>query len=132
MNIEQLRKFCLSFPGSTEQIQWGDDLLFKVAGKIFAVAPLEPGPLWLTLKVTPEQFVELTERAGITPAPYLARAHWIAIESSAAVSASELATLIRASYDLVVQKLPHKVRATLAIPSKSAAKSSKSVGKGVP
>jgi len=42
MNIDQLRKLCLSFPGATEQIQWGDDLLFKVGGKMFAVTRLEP------------------------------------------------------------------------------------------
>ena len=50
MNIDQLRKICLSFPGATEQIQWGDDLLFKVGGKMFAVTPLEPARLWLSLK----------------------------------------------------------------------------------
>jgi predicted DNA-binding protein (MmcQ/YjbR family) len=32
MNIDQLRKFCLAFPGATEQVQWKDDLLFKERG----------------------------------------------------------------------------------------------------
>jgi predicted DNA-binding protein (MmcQ/YjbR family) len=110
VNIDQLRKLCLSFPAATEQIQWGDDLLFKVAGKMFAITPLEPARVWLSLKVTPENFAELTERPGIIPAPYLARAKWIALESRDALSPAELATLLRSSYDLVVAKLPGKTR----------------------
>ena len=65
MDIDALRRLCLSFPGATEQVQWGSDLLFKVCGKMFAVTPLEPAPVWLSLKVTPDNFVELTERPGI-------------------------------------------------------------------
>jgi predicted DNA-binding protein (MmcQ/YjbR family) len=110
MNIDQLRKLCLSFPSATEQIQWGDDLLFKVAGKMFAITPLEPARVWLSLKATPENFAELTERPGIIPAPYLARAKWIALESRDALSPAELAPLLRSSYDLVVAKLPRKTR----------------------
>ena len=113
MDIEQLRKLCLSFPGVTEQVQWQDDLVFKVAGKMFAVAPLEPARLWLTLKADPEEFAELTERPGIIPAPYLARAKWIAIESPQTLPQSEAAALLRRSYDLVVAKLPRTARASL-------------------
>jgi predicted DNA-binding protein (MmcQ/YjbR family) len=113
MNIDQLRKLCLSFPSVTEQIQWDDALLFKVAGKMFAVASLEPARVWLSLKVTPEDFAELTERPGIIPAPYLARAKWIALESCDALSPAELASLLRASYDLVVARLSRKTRESL-------------------
>jgi predicted DNA-binding protein (MmcQ/YjbR family) len=114
MNIDQLREICLSFAGTTEQIQWGDDLLFKVAGKMFAITPLVPGYNWLSLKASPEDFAELTERPGIIPAPYLARAKWVAIERPDVVSAAEVATLLRNSYDLVVAKLPRKTREGLA------------------
>jgi len=113
MNIDQLRKLCLSFPGATEQIQWGDDLLFKVGGKMFAVTPLEPARLWLSLKADPEEFAELTERPGVIPAPYLARAKWVAIESPETLSQSEVAALLRKSYDLVAAKLPRTVRESL-------------------
>jgi predicted DNA-binding protein (MmcQ/YjbR family) len=113
MNIDQLRTFCLSFPGVTEQIQWEDDLLFKVGGKMFAVAPLEPACLWLTLKADPEEFLELTERPGIVPAPYLARAKWISIESPDTLPRAEVEALLRKSYDLVVAKLPQKSRDSL-------------------
>lgn len=114
MNVDQLRNLCLTFPGATEQIQWGDDLLFKVGGKMFAVTPLIPATVSLSFKVTAENFADLTERPGIIPAPYLARAKWIALESRDALPPSELALLLRASYDLVVAKLPRKIRESLA------------------
>ena len=114
MDIEWIRDLCLSFPKTTEQIQWGDDLVFKVAGKIHAVTVLKPAKIWLCFKVSPEKFAELTERPGIIPAPYLARAKWIALETKDALPADELALLLRESYDIVVAKLPKKTREALA------------------
>jgi len=114
MNIDQLRKICLGFPSVTEQIQWEDDLVFKVGGKMFAVAPLEPARLWLSLKADEEQFIELIERPGIVPTPYLARAKWIAIETSETLPSAEVSALLRRSYDLVCAKLPRTVQESLA------------------
>ena len=114
MNLDQLRKLCLSFPGTTEQIQWGDDLLFKVGGKMFAVTRLEPAKVWLSLKANPENFAELTERPEVIPAPYLARAKWIALESPDAFPDAELAQLLRESYELVRAKLPRKIGESIA------------------
>ncbi|HKM67219.1 MAG TPA: MmcQ/YjbR family DNA-binding protein [Candidatus Acidoferrum sp.] len=110
MNIDQLRKVCLAFPGATEQIQWGDDLLFKVGGKMFALAALEPAAVWISFKASPENFAELTERPGIIPAPYLARAKWIALETRETLPSAEIAQLLRESYELVLAKLPQKTR----------------------
>jgi len=112
--VESIRKLCLSFPHSTEQIQWGYDLVFKIGGKMFAITPLEPAPVFLTFKATDESFVELTERAGIIPAPYLARAKWVALEKNDALSPQELAEFLRTSYDLVLAKLPKKTQQSLA------------------
>src|SRR5437667_337309 len=81
MDAEWLRELCLSFPGTTEQIQWSCDLLFKVGGRMYAVTPLEPAPVWLSFKASPEKFAELTERQDIVPAPYLARAQWVALQT---------------------------------------------------
>src|SRR5271165_3196773 len=64
MNIEAIRKHCLGFPHTTENVQWGCDLCFKVDGKLFAVTPLEPAPVQLSFKCTPEMFAELCERPG--------------------------------------------------------------------
>jgi predicted DNA-binding protein (MmcQ/YjbR family) len=114
MNVDWLRDLCLSFPGVTEQIQWGSDLLFKVGGKMFALTPLEPAPVCLSFKTSPENFAELTERPNIIPAPYLARARWVALQTRDAIPTTELAQLLRESYNLVCAKLPKKIRGSLA------------------
>jgi predicted DNA-binding protein (MmcQ/YjbR family) len=114
MNVEWLREVCLSYPGTTEQFQWGYDLLFKVGGKMFAVTPLEPAPVWLSFKASPENFAELTERPKIIPAPYLARAQWVALETSDALPLNELAGLLRESYEMVFAKLPNKIREAIS------------------
>lgn len=119
MDVEWIRKHCLSFPGATEQIQWGYDLVFKVGGKMFAVAPLEPAPVCMSFKVSEEEFAELTERVGVIPAPYMARAKWIALENESALPRDEVKRLMRASYDLVLAKLSKKAQAKiLASPAK--------------
>jgi len=110
MDVEWLRKICLAFPGATEQIQWGSDLVFKVGGKMFAVTPLEPAPVCLSFKASPESFAELTERVDIIAAPYLARAQWVALQTRDALPTDELARLLRDSYDMVFAKLPKKAR----------------------
>jgi|SRR5277367_123042 len=117
MNADWVRDLCLSFPHTTESVQWGDNLVFKVAGKIHAIAILHPAQIWLSFKVSPEKFAELTERTGIIPAPYLARAKWIGIETNDALSLDELAALLRESYDMVVAKLPKKRREALLKPA---------------
>ena len=65
-----------------------------------------PQCLWLSLKCTPEEFAELSERPGIIPAPYMARAYWIALESDDALPMAESKRLLRQSYELVVARLP--------------------------
>jgi predicted DNA-binding protein (MmcQ/YjbR family) len=114
MDIDWIRNLCLSFPQTTEKIQWGEVLVFKVGGKIHALTVLQPARTWLTFKVSPENFGELTERPGIIPAPYLARAKWVALETKDALPSDELALLLRESYDMVVAKLSKKIREALA------------------
>jgi predicted DNA-binding protein (MmcQ/YjbR family) len=113
MAVEWVREYCLSFPHATENVQWGNDLVFKIAGKMFAVLNLEPGGNWMSFKCTPEEFAELVERPGIIPAPYLARAHWVALETNDAVPRAKLRQLLGEAYELVVAKLPKTTRAAL-------------------
>jgi predicted DNA-binding protein (MmcQ/YjbR family) len=113
MNIEWVRRFCMSLPHSTEQVQWGGDLVFKVGGKMYAVVGLEVGPVCMSFKCPPEEFAELVERPGIVPAPYLARHHWVALEDEDALPAAEIKRRLRVSYDLVMAKLPKKTQAEL-------------------
>jgi len=105
MLLDWLRPYCLSFPGTTEKIQWESNLVFKIAGKMFAIAKLEPGEHVLAFKCSPEDFAELTKRPGIDPAPYLARAQWVALSRETTIRRRELEGLLRKSYDLVSSKL---------------------------
>lgn len=113
MDIDWLRELCLSLPHVTEQIQWGDNLVFKVAGRIFAVAPLEPAEYCLSFKCSDEDFAELIERPGIAPAPYLARAHWVALESDYSRDRAELGGLLHKAHNLVFAKLPKTLQTKL-------------------
>ena len=114
MNIDWVRKLCMSMPHATETVQWGDDLVFKIGGKMFAVVVLVPAKVWLSFKCSPEEFAELTERPGIIPAPYSARYYWVALETQDALAPAELERLLRQSYNLVVEKLPKNARAALS------------------
>lgn len=113
MNLEEVRRVCLALPHATEMVQWGADLVFKVGGKMFAVTPTEVAPVQLSFKCTPENFAELCERTGVIPAPYLARAQWVALETMSAISDGELRELLAESHRLVWEKLPKRVREEL-------------------
>jgi predicted DNA-binding protein (MmcQ/YjbR family) len=114
MDPEAIRKYCLSLPHVTERVQWGNDLLFCIGNKMFAVAGLDAKyPTKLSFKCTPEKFAELVEMGGIIPAPYVARYHWVALEDLDALPARDLKALLKNAYQLVHDKLPRKVRAQL-------------------
>ena len=108
MTLAKIRAICLKFPETTERIQWGDNLVFKVCGKIFAIASTDLPGTPLSFKCSDEDFAELIEQEGIIPAPYLARAKWVYLEKSDILTPTELARRLRISYDLVVARLPRK------------------------
>lgn len=113
MRIEWVQRLCMRFPHATESVQWENALVFKVGGKMFAVASLEPSRVWLSFKCTAEDFAQLTERNGIIPAPYLARASWVGLEDEDALNLAELHQYLRRAYELVLAKLPRKIRSNL-------------------
>ena len=114
MDIEQVHTHCLSFPHVTEVVLWGNDLVFKIGGKMFAVIGLDvASDHCMSFKCTPEKFSELVEQDGIVPAPYVARYHWVALERFDALSEKELKSLLRTAYDLVFEKLPKKAKVQL-------------------
>ncbi len=118
-DVDWLRKLCLSLPDAAEKLQWGENLCFKVRGKIFAIVDLSLGKLSpITIKCAPEKFHELLEIEGIYPAPYVGRYKWILLEHSNVLPSGELAVLIRQSYDLVVAKAPKKKAAQQKAPSR--------------
>jgi len=106
-DVDWIRKLCLSFPDVTEDMPWGDDLCFKIRGKIFVGLVLSDGRFpRVTLKSSPESFHELLEIEGISPAPYVGRYKWIQLASSHLLPAAELESLIRESYEMVAAKAP--------------------------
>jgi predicted DNA-binding protein (MmcQ/YjbR family) len=119
MTLEQIRGFCTSLPHVTEKIQWGDDLVFKVGGKMFCVA-YTGVPTNFSFRPENEHRFDLLEVEGVTPAPYMARAGWVSVRDMKAVNTGELKKGMRASYDYYFAKLPKKVQASLsAKPAKS-------------
>jgi predicted DNA-binding protein (MmcQ/YjbR family) len=123
--LDWVRAFCLSLPHATEGVQWEHDLLFRIAGKMFCVANLEPGmsPTKIAFKCIPEKFAELVEIDGIIPAPYMARNHWVAMLDMDALRQPEIKELITESYQIILAKLPKKTQAELG--SKPPAKTTK-------
>ncbi|ATC65146.1 hypothetical protein CMV30_14945 [Nibricoccus aquaticus] len=116
MRLPALRQFALSLPQTTWVKQWGECLVYKVAGKMFLIIALDGETIdGVVFKCTPEEFDDLTDIDGITQAPYCAKRHWVRVGDLAALSAAELERRIRRSYDLVVAKLPKKTRATLDV-----------------
>ena len=120
MDIDSIRNYCLSLPHATEDIQWGNDLLFRISGKIFAGMSLDP-PHSLSFKCTPEKFDELIEFEGIIPAPYTARNKWVMLERLDALNDSEIKRLIKNSYEMIFSKLTKKLQAELGAAPKPAA-----------
>jgi predicted DNA-binding protein (MmcQ/YjbR family) len=118
-DVDWIRKLCLSFPDVTEDMPWGDDLCFKVRGKIFTGMVLSDGRFpRITLKCSPETFHELLEIEGISPAPYVGRYRWVMLANSNVLPSDELEALIRQSYELVVAKAPKKKTAPGKTPRK--------------
>jgi len=118
MDLDSVRSYCLSLPHATEDIQWGNDLLFRIAGKIFAGMSLDP-PHSLSFKCTPEKFDELIELEGIIPAPYTARNKWVMLERLDALRDSEIKSLIANSYEMIFSKLTKKMQAALGATTKA-------------
>ena len=115
MNFESLRKYCATLPGATRDIKWGADEVYSVGAKMFAAFGIEGGkPANVGFKCEPDRFLELTDQAGIIPAPYLARAHWVLVEDAKALSDTSARELVRESHALLFAKLTKKQQATIS------------------
>ena len=104
MDATAIRKYCLAFPQATENLQWGDELCFKVGGKIFVMLGLDSLPQRMCFKCTPERFAELCELEDIRPAPYVGRYQWVMLDRLDALPVDELQDLIQQSYQMVRSK----------------------------
>lgn len=115
MNELALRNHLQPWPGVTASVKWRDDLVFCVAAKMFCVYCFRGAHLGtISFKVETERFLELTDRPGIRPAPYMARSHWIQLERSDVLAEPELIGLVERSYALVRAGLTKKQQRELA------------------
>ena len=114
MNIEMLREICSSLTAVTEDVKWGNDLVFSVGDKMFCVASLEP-PFSCSFKVPDDEFDELSNQNGFMPAPYMARAKWVLVTDPSNLNKKEWERYVKQSYELVKIKLTKKLRERLGI-----------------
>ncbi|MGV6845394.1 MAG: MmcQ/YjbR family DNA-binding protein [Lutibacter sp.] len=108
MNIEALREYCLSKKYVTESFPFDEQtLVFKVAGKMFALSGLERIPTAVNLKCDPEWAIELRDEfSEITAGYHMSKKNWNTVEIEGNVSEELIIKLIDHSYDLVVKSLP--------------------------
>ena len=114
MDVDFFRKTCMALPAATEEVKWGNDLVFSVGGKMFYVTAFEE-PFGCSFKVPDEEFEELSMREGFIPAPYMARAKWVQLKDTKVLSKKDWERYIRQSYELVKAKLTKKLRTELGI-----------------
>jgi predicted DNA-binding protein (MmcQ/YjbR family) len=123
MDAERLRGYVLRLPHVVETMQWGANLVYWVGdkalgGKMFAVSNLDEDHKGVvSFAAGPERYAELLETDGVFPAPYLARAHWVAIEQWGVFRSSELEELLESGRRLVYDRLPKRTRDALAMPA---------------
>ena len=115
MNVEDLQAICKGQPAVTEDIKWGNDLVFSVGGKMFCVIGLNQSPTTASFKVTDEEFDEMCDRDGFKPAPYVAKYKWVWIDDISKMNKGEWKKYIKQSYNLVKDKLPAKTKKQLGI-----------------
>jgi predicted DNA-binding protein (MmcQ/YjbR family) len=113
MDIESIRSICQSFPGVTEDVKWGHDLVFSVGLKMFCVVGLDESPTSASFKVREDEFEELSGLPGFKPAPYVAKYKWVLIDDITRMKKSDWESYLRQSYELVKAKLPAKIQKSL-------------------
>ena len=113
MDLAQFREYCLSKPRATEGTPFGPDVLvFKVGGKMFALAALDELPPTVNLKCDPDLAPELRDwYEQVRPGYHMNKKHWNTVEIEGGIPLVELRRMIDHSYELVVERLPKAARA---------------------
>ena len=114
MDVAQLKRFCRSFPCTTEVLH--DDpynfLVYAVGGRKFAYFKTSAPERWrFSTRVSPDRFIELTDIPGVKPARYRGRYHWITIVRVSGFPADYLRTLVGASYERALAAAPRSTQA---------------------
>jgi len=119
MDLETFRDYCLSKLAAIESTPFGEDVLvFKVAGKIFALAPLDEVPATANLKCDPDLALELRDRyEQVRPGYHMNKKHWNTVELGGEIPDLDLRKMVDHSYELVVKNLPksHALKVSAAM-----------------
>lgn len=112
MDAAEFREYCLTKAGATEGTPFGPDVLvFKVGGKMFALAVLDEVPTTVNLKCEPDLALDLRDRyEQVRPGYHMNKKHWNTIEIEGGIPVVELRRMIDHSYELVVNNLPRAAR----------------------
>lgn len=114
MDILEIQEWCESFAHVKTSVKWEHNLCFTIGEKMFCIISLDE-LFRVSFKVSDEVYEELTERQGVMPAPYLARAKWITVVQKNALTPREWKELLQNAYRLVGRKLSLKARKQLGI-----------------
>lgn len=115
MTLEELQILCKKLRATTENIKWDNHLCFCVGEKMYLVSSLDQQPTSASFKVKDEEFEELCQRDGFTPAPYMARNKWVYVDDINRLSKKEWEYYAKQSYNLVKTKLTKKLQKELGI-----------------
>jgi predicted DNA-binding protein (MmcQ/YjbR family) len=115
MNIEEIREYCIAKPGVTEGFPFNDTaLVFKVAGKMFALLDLSEDSRGITLKCDPELAIQLRElHTEVSPAWHFNKQHWNGVNLKGSITDAQMKEWIDHSYNIVIDSLPKSKRETL-------------------
>ena len=111
---DPLVQFCRSLPAATEDLKWGNDLIFSVGGKMFAGFPVLGGDPF-GFKVDPLVFASLSTHPGFRPARYMARHSWVDVTDRRLVPLATLKDLLADSHRIVSSRLPARTRKALGL-----------------
>lgn len=116
LSREAFDAHCASLAATTHVVQWGGCSVWKVGGKMFAIffpEASEGGAI--SFKVSDLAFEILPETRGIAPAPYLARAKWVQVQSVEAMSAEELKAHLTSAHQIIASKLSKRLQKELGL-----------------
>ena len=114
MNLIAFDACCAALRHATLVVQWGGSHVWKVGGKMFAIGQMGGELGQISFKAAPQAFAMMLESGDFAPAPYLARAGWVAINPHSSLPDVDLRAYLHTAHSTVLAKLPRKVRAELA------------------
>ena len=121
MTPKQIATYCSKLPAATMVVQWEGVQVFKVGGKMFCIlAPAGNSIGRLCFKCAPEHFDALSHSPGFRPAPYLARAKWVALDDPKVLTPEQTKAYLRRAHAVIAAALPKRKQAELGLQGRKA------------